>query len=186
MLVFTLYPLAPDDLDLVPQLVADHAAQVRRDGNFTRAFSDDQFWVSLMFSLKYTLLITPILMVGGYLLALLTVAELAAPARDPDGRSSSRSSSASGVSSLLWYWLFSPTFGLDQPVLLDLGLIDEPVLWLGVDADRSTWAIIGSVTWKVIGFGMILFVGGHPGHPARDQRGDRWSTARAPGSGSPG
>ena len=90
------------------------------------------------------------------------------------------------MSSLLWYWLFSPTFGLDQPVLLDLGLIDEPVLWLGVDADRSTWAIIGSVTWKVIGFGMILFIGGDPGHPARDRRGDRWSTARAPGSGSRG
>ena len=29
--------------------------------------------MSLRFSLKYTLLITPILMVGGYLLALLTV-----------------------------------------------------------------------------------------------------------------
>ena len=28
-----------------------------------------------------------------------------------------------------------------------------------MDADRSLWAIIGSVTWKVIGFGMILFVG---------------------------
>ena len=40
--------------------------------NFTRAFSDNQFWVSLGFTLKYTLLITPILIVGGYLLALLT------------------------------------------------------------------------------------------------------------------
>ena len=38
-------------------------------------------------------------------------------------------------------------------------MITEPVLWLGVDADRSLWAIIGSVTWKVIGFGMILFIG---------------------------
>ena len=27
-----------------------------------------------------------------------------------------------------------------------------------MDADLSTWAIIVSVTWKVIGFGMILFV----------------------------
>ena len=39
------------------------------------------------------------------------------------------------------------------------GVIDEPVLWLGVDADLSLWAIIVSVTWKVIGFGMILFIG---------------------------
>ena len=41
---------------------------------------------------------------------------------------------------------------------MDLGLIDKPILWLGVDADLSTWAIIASVIWKVLGFGMILFV----------------------------
>ena len=63
-----------------------------------------------------------------------------------------------GVSSLLWYWLFDPTFGLINRALIDLGLIDKPIRWLGVDADLSTWAIIGSVVWKVLGFGMILFV----------------------------
>jgi multiple sugar transport system permease protein len=127
-------------------------------GNFERAFADDQFWVSLTFSLKYTLLITPILMVGGYLLALLTV---------PNTRLRRVTRTmifipvviGLGVSSLLWYWLFSPDFGFVNRILLDLGLIDAPVLWLGVDADRSTWAIITSVTWKVIGFGMILFIG---------------------------
>jgi multiple sugar transport system permease protein len=41
---------------------------------------------------------------------------------------------------------------------MDLGIVDRPVLWLGVDADLSTWAIILSVTWKVIGFGTILFI----------------------------
>ena len=127
-------------------------------GNFERAFGDDQFWVSLGYSLKYTLLITPILMVGGYLLALLTV-------RNSRLHRVTRTMIfipvviGLGVSSLLWYWLFSPEFGLVNRFLLDLGVIDEPVLWLGVDADRSTWAIIGSVTWKVIGFGMILFIG---------------------------
>ena len=126
--------------------------------NFTRAFADDQFWVSLLFSLKYTLLITPILMVGGYLLALLTVANTPL-------RRASRTVIfipvviGLGASSLLWYWLFSPTHGLINKLFADLGLIEEPVLWLGVDADLSLWAIIASVTWKVIGFGMILFIG---------------------------
>ena len=32
------------------------------------------------------------------------------------------------------------------------------MLWLGVDPDTSTWAVIVSVVWKVLGFGMILFV----------------------------
>jgi multiple sugar transport system permease protein len=63
-----------------------------------------------------------------------------------------------GSSSLLWYWLFSPRFGLVNKILQDLGVISQPVLWLGVDADTSTWAIIFSVVWKVLGFGVILFV----------------------------
>ena len=63
-----------------------------------------------------------------------------------------------GVSSLLWFWLFSPEYGLINPLLIDLGLISRPILWLGVETETSTWAIIVSVVWKVIGFGMLLFV----------------------------
>jgi multiple sugar transport system permease protein len=70
------------------------------------------------------------------------------------------------VSSLLWYWLFSTDFGLINTALHDLGLIDDPVVWLGVDADRSNLAIIASVVWKVIGFGMVLFIGAVQAIPA--------------------
>jgi len=126
--------------------------------NYTRALHDRQFWVSFGFTLKYTLIITPILIVGGYLLALLT-----------SGGSRLRRVTRTvlftpvviglGVSSLLWYWLFSTDFGLVNAALRDLGLIAEPIVWLGVDADRSNLAIIASVVWKVIGFGMVLFIG---------------------------
>lgn len=126
--------------------------------NYERAFGDRQFWVSFVFTLKYTALITPVLIVGGYLLALLTA---------PNTRLRRFTRTVVfipvviglGVSSLLWYWLFSTDFGLVNRALIDLGLVSDPVLWLGVDADRSSWAIILSVVWKVIGFGMILFVG---------------------------
>ena len=127
-------------------------------GNFERAVADNQFWVSLGFTFKYTLIITPILMIGGYLIALLV-----------SGNSPLRRFTRTvvfipvviglGVSSLLWYWLFSSDFGFVNRILLDLGIIERPVLWLGVDADRSNLAIIASIVWKVIGFGMILFVG---------------------------
>jgi multiple sugar transport system permease protein len=126
--------------------------------NYRRAFGDHQFWVSFVFTLKYTALITPILIIAGYLLALLT-------ARNSPLRRFTRTVVfipvviGLGVSSLLWYWLFSTDFGLVNRSLMDLGLVSDPVLWLGVDADRSTLAIIVSVVWKVIGFGMILFVG---------------------------
>ena len=125
--------------------------------NFQQLFVDAQFWGSLGYTLKYTLFITPILIVGGYLLALLVSPNT--PLR--------RTTRAIifvpvviglGVSSLMWVWLFDPTFGLINKALADLGLIEKPIQFLGVDADVSTWSIIASVTWKVLGFGMILFV----------------------------
>ena len=125
--------------------------------NFSRILDDDQFWTSLRFTLKYTLLITPILMIGGYLVALLT-------ATNTRLRRFTRTVLfvpvviGLGASSLLWYWLFSARYGLVNRVLQDLGLIDEPILWLGTDANRGNWAVIISVVWKVLGFGMILFV----------------------------
>ena len=157
VLAFTFYPLAQlvwmsfNSWSLItpPKLIGT--------GNFTRAFSDSQFWTSLTYSLKYTLFITPILIVGGYLLALLV-------STNSPIRRVTRTIVfipvviGLGVSSLLWYWLYNPTFGLIDTALIDLGLITKPVLWLGTDTDTSTWAIIGSVTWKVIGFGMLLFV----------------------------
>ena len=126
--------------------------------NYRRAFSDHQFWVSFGFTLKYTLIITPILIVGGYLLALLL------SSNSPIRRFTRTVVFIPvviglGVSSLLWYWLFSTNFGYINNALMDAGVIDKPVVWLGVDADLSNMAIITSVVWKVIGFGMILFVG---------------------------
>jgi multiple sugar transport system permease protein len=126
--------------------------------NYERAFDDRQFWISFVFTLKYTAIITPILIIGGYILALMV-------ARNSPMRRFTRTVIFTpvviglGVSSLLWYWLFSTDFGLINKALLDLGLVSEPVLWLGVDADRSNYAIIASVVWKVLGFGMIIFVG---------------------------
>jgi multiple sugar transport system permease protein len=126
--------------------------------NYRRLFDDRQFWVSALFTLEYTLIITPILIIGGYALALLT-------ATNSPVRRLTRTIVfvpvviGLGVSSLLWYWLFSPDAGLVNKALMDVGVIAEPVLWLGVDPETSNFAITASVVWKFIGFGMILFVG---------------------------
>lgn len=125
--------------------------------NYQRIVADRQFWVSLGYTLKYTAIITPILMIGGYLIALLT-AENTPLKRFTRAVVFVPVVIGLGSSSLLWYWLFSPRFGLINKLLQDLGLIDDPILWLGVDADTSTYAIIFSVVWKVLGFGVILFV----------------------------
>jgi multiple sugar transport system permease protein len=125
--------------------------------NFQAAFNDAQFWTSLGYTIRYTVIITPILMVGGFLLALLVA---------PNSRLRRATRAiifipvviGLGVSSLAWVWLFDPTFGLINRFLSDIGLIDKPMQFLGVNADLSTWSIIASVVWKVLGFGVILFV----------------------------
>ena len=125
--------------------------------NYLRAYKDSQFWTSLRFTLKYTLYITPILMVGGFLIALLV-------AQNTNLRRFTRAVVfvpvviGLGASSLLWYYLFSYDFGMVNRIALDLGIVRKPVVWFGENVDRSLWAVIASIVWKVIGFGMLLFV----------------------------
>jgi multiple sugar transport system permease protein len=125
--------------------------------NFVKAWNDRQFWVSLGFTLKYTLYITPILMVLGYLVALL-VAPNTPLRRLTRGIVFVPVVIGLSVSSLLWYWLFNYHFGLVNRALLDLGLIAKPIVWFGESAERALWAVIVSIVWKVLGFGMLLFV----------------------------
>ncbi len=133
--------------------------------NFSKAYNDQQFWVSLGFTLKYTLYITPILMILGYLIALLV-------ATNTPLRKFTRAVVfipvviGLGVSSLLWYWLFSYNFGLVNQALTDVGIIARPVVWFGENEDYALWAVIVSVVWKVLGFGMLLFVAAIQAIPA--------------------
>ena len=162
--VFTIYPLGQMIWVSFNNWTLNSPPKFVGINNFTKAFGDRQFWISLTFTLKYTLLITPILMIGGYAIALLVA-----------GNSPLQRFTRTvvflpvviglGASSLLWYWLFSPDAGFINTILRDLGIIDERILWLGVNADISNWAIIISIVWKVIGFGMILFVGAIQGIP---------------------
>ena len=125
-------------------------------GNYQKAFNDSTFWSALIFTLKYTLFITPVLMGGGFLLALLT------------WKNTKLKQFTRGVifmpwviglatSSLLWYWLFDQRVGIINKILVDINVIEEPLAWF-TDAELGMWAVIISVTWKVIGFGTILFV----------------------------
>jgi multiple sugar transport system permease protein len=125
--------------------------------NFVKAWNDRQFWISLGFTLKYTLYITPILMILGYLVALL-VAPNTPLRRATRGIVFVPVVIGLSVSSLLWYWLFNYHFGLVNRALMDLGVIAGQIVWFGESADRALWAVIVSIVWKVLGFGMLLFV----------------------------
>lgn len=157
VLVFTIYPLVQMVWMSLHNWSLIAARKYVGAGNFIKAWNDPQFWISLEFTLKYTAIITPILMISGYLLALLT-------AENKLLQQFTRSIVflpvviGLGASSLLWYWLFSYDFGLINRALMDLGVIARPIVWVGADADISMWAVIASIVWKVVGFGTVLFV----------------------------
>jgi multiple sugar transport system permease protein len=124
--------------------------------NYVKAYNDRQFWVSLGFTLKYTLYITPILMGLGFLLALLT-AENTRLKKLTRGVIFLPVVIGLAVSSLLWFWLFDQQVGLFNQMLVDVGILDRAITWF-TEPTRALWAVIFSITWKVVGFGMILFV----------------------------
>jgi multiple sugar transport system permease protein len=128
-------------------------------GNYVHAYQDPIFWSALFFTFEYTLYLTPILMILGYLFALLTsgTSRLVKLTR---GIIFIPVVIGLGTSSLLWVWLFQPQIGLFNRLLVDLHILPKPLVWFGADATLGLWGVIISITWKVVGFGMILFVAG--------------------------
>lgn len=125
-------------------------------GNYIRIWNDAGFWRALLFTAKYTVVLTPILMVLGFALALLTADNTLLKRLTRTivflpvviGLSSS---------SLLWFWLFDEQVGLLNKLLVDLRVIAQPIVWFA-SADLAFWAVVISITWKVVGFGMVLFI----------------------------
>jgi multiple sugar transport system permease protein len=124
--------------------------------NYVKAWNDSQFWISLVFTLKYTLFITPILIGLGFLLALLT-AENSPLKKLTRGVLFLPVVIGLATSSLLWFWLFDQQVGPINQLLVDLHILARPITWF-VDPDLALWAVIVSIVWKVVGFAMILFV----------------------------
>jgi multiple sugar transport system permease protein len=126
--------------------------------NYLRLLSDRQFWNSLVFTTKYTLLITPLIFILAFILALLVNLPL---------RFVGFFRTAYflpfviglGTSSLLWVWLLNDRVGAFDGLLVSLGLIQQPVVWLGYP-DLAMGAIIVSVVWKTVGFTMVLLLTG--------------------------
>ena len=126
--------------------------------NYSHIWNDSSFWRALGFTAKYTLVLTPILMGLGFALALLTVQNTPLKRLTRTivflpvviGLSSS---------SLLWFWLLDEQVGLLNKLLVDLRIIREPIVWFA-SADLAFWAVVISITWKVVGFGMVLFIAG--------------------------
>jgi multiple sugar transport system permease protein len=148
--------------------------------NFAEAVDNRFFWDSVVFTLKYTV-ITTVLLIGLALGLALLVQE--------SGRWTSflRTSilvpSALGLASasLLFYALYSPQSGPISPLLERLGIVDEPISFLG-SPDGALWSTVFLIVWRFAGFYMLLLMVGLQGIPhevyeaARMDGASRWQT----------
>jgi multiple sugar transport system permease protein len=143
--------------------------------NYITAFNDPKFWAAFRFTLLYTVILTPILMGLGFALALLV-------APNTPLRRLTRTVVFLPVviglasSSLLWFWLFDQQVGLFNRLLVDLNILSQPLVWFR-KVDTAMIAVIISVTWKVVGFGMILIMAGIQSIPS-----DLFEAARIDGA----
>lgn len=126
--------------------------------NYLKLAGDSQFWRSLWFTTEYTLTVTPMIMATAFALALLVKDSYR-------GVGVIRTAFFLPVvigfaaSSLLWVWMLNDQLGIVNRLLLDIGLIDEPVVWLGTKS-AALWTINLSIVWKVVGLGMIILLSG--------------------------
>jgi multiple sugar transport system permease protein len=126
--------------------------------NYLRLLSDHQFWNSLVFTTKYTLLVTPVIFILAFILALL----VNLPLRFVGFFRTAYFLPVViglGTSSLLWVWLLNDRVGVFDGLFVSLGLIQQPIVWLGYP-DLAMGAIIVSVVWKTVGFTMVLLLTG--------------------------
>ncbi len=126
--------------------------------NYLAAFDDDIFLGAIRFTLAYAALITPVLFVVAFGLALLANSERRGAALF---RTIWFLPTSIGIStaSVLWVWMLNGDVGVFTSILNALGLADGPVPYLDTQAAAST-AASSMVVWKTAGFTMILLLVG--------------------------
>lgn len=125
--------------------------------NFVKAFSDKKFIHSLVFTMEYAVLVTPMLFVVAFAMAILVN-------RKFRGVGIFRTIYFMPVvismtaSADIWLWIYNELYGVLNHLLLSIGIIDAPVAWMHLP-ETSLPAVCVMVTWKMAGFSMLMLLG---------------------------
>jgi len=124
---------------------------------YARLFRDRVFLQALKNTVAYTITIVPATIIVSLLLAL-AINPLGGRTQSVFRAAFYLPSVAGGVVlSVVWLWIFNPTYGLINYGLTLLGI--EPVMWLA-HTPASFWAVSGVVLTFTIGEPVILFLAG--------------------------
>jgi multiple sugar transport system permease protein len=144
--------------------------------------NDPKLWPAIGFTLKYTAIVTVVLLGLALAIALL-VQE--ATRWNSFLRTSILVPSALGLASasLLFYGLYTPSYGPLNPILMALGIIQEPISFLG-SPEAALWSTVALIIWRYTGFYMLILLVGLQAIPtdiyeaARIDGASRWQIFR--------
>ncbi len=126
-------------------------------GQYQRLIQDPFFWNALLNSLLYLVVVVPVLSLAPIFLAVLVNRKLR-------GISVFRAIyylpvvTSLVVTGLMWKWVYEEN-GVLNFVLLNLGILSEPVAWLATPAS-SLFAVMAVTIWSGMGFYMVIYLAG--------------------------
>ncbi len=126
--------------------------------NYTRLLEDGRFHEAILNTIYYTAVSVPVTIGLGLAVALLLNNKIRArgifrtmfylPVVTP-----------LVIASIIWKWVYNGDYGLANYYLLQLNIIDEPLLWLA-DKNLAMPSVILTSVWKGVGFAMVVYLAG--------------------------
>lgn len=144
--------------------------------NYRRLLDDHRFHDSIVNTIYYTVVLVPVTTALGLLIALLLNAQIRAkglfraifylPVITP-----------LVIASIVWKWVYQGDYGLLNYYLIELNIINDPLLWLS-DKRLAMPAVILTNVWKSVGFAMVVYLAGLQAIPQ-----DFYDAAKVDGAG---
>ncbi len=126
--------------------------------NYGKMFKDKHFYESLLNTLFFVVISTPLVVVFGLFFGVISNSRLKGANFVKIATFLPYVLSISVITSV-WVYIFKPYIGLLNSILVNLGIISEQIMWF--DKSGLAWSTITIATiWWTVGFNMILFIAG--------------------------
>lgn len=131
--------------------------------NYRRLLSSDDFWSSLRITTVFVVVTVSFQTVLGFGIALIAH-------RARAGKAIVRAAILlpwalpTAINAMIWRWMFNGEYGVFNDLLIRVGLIAQPVNWLG-SVDTAFPAVMVTAIWKVSSFMGLLLLAGLQGIP---------------------
>jgi multiple sugar transport system permease protein len=132
--------------------------------NYARLFRDDVFWLALQHTLVFVGISVALEVTIGLAVALVIEDDRVALARVTRVLLLVPWGVPPVVNGLLWSFIFNAQYGYLNRTLLALGVLREPVNWLG-DPTLAMGAVIVAYVWRTTPFNILLYHAGLRGIP---------------------